>query len=222
MASVLSKKKKQKREKHSLSDLKTLGQLLLTSRAHINNLPILLTFITPDSPPQYALESLLSLQSFFTPLVPQLPSSSSSTNSNPDPDPELIYLTWLRSKFDDFVQCLIDLVVSSESEDALRVQSILYFLSVRHFFPLYTQLVIFHMIELSSNAITVISFLQEVVLDSIMEFVKVANAGKFNSAIYHKLVRAIVSLIAIFQKAVPSTFSFTCSSLFRFSLWISK
>ncbi|KAI3447882.1 hypothetical protein Pfo_004547 [Paulownia fortunei] len=152
MASVSSKKKKQRREKHSLSDLKNLGQQLLTSRAHINNLPILLTFISPNSPPQYALESLLSLQSFFTPLVPQLPSSSSSTYSNPEPDPEFIYRTWLRSKFDDFVQCLIDLVVSSQSEDALR----------------------------------------EVVLDAIMEFVKVGNAGKFHSAIYHKLLRAIV------------------------------
>ncbi|PIN15707.1 putative nucleolar protein involved in ribosome biogenesis [Handroanthus impetiginosus] len=147
---------KKGKKKHSLSHLKTLGQQLLTSRAHINNLPLLLTFVSPSSPPQYALESLLSLQSFFTPLVPQLPSSSSSACSNsvsdPDPDPEFIYRTWLRSKFDDFVQCLLDLVVSSQSEDALR----------------------------------------EVVLDAIMEFVKVGNAGKFHSAIYHKLLRALV------------------------------
>ena len=33
-------------------------------------------------------------------------------------------------------------------------------------------------------------------LDSIMEFVKVGNAGKFNTAIYHKLLRAIVSLVS--------------------------
>ncbi|KAH6823341.1 CCAAT-binding factor [Perilla frutescens var. hirtella] len=152
MAPVLSEKKKQKkREKHSLSDLKSLGQQLLTSRAHVNNLPLLLTFITPNSPPQYALESLLSLQSFFTPLIPQLPSSSSKQPDS-DPDPEFIYLTWLRSKFDELTQCLIDLVVSSQSDGALR----------------------------------------EVVLDSIMEFVKVGNAGKFHTAIYHKLLRAIV------------------------------
>ncbi|KAG8364459.1 hypothetical protein BUALT_Bualt19G0131000 [Buddleja alternifolia] len=145
------KQKQREKQKKSLSDLKTLGEQLLTSRAYINNLPILLTFITPNSSqsPQYALESLLSLQSFFTPLLPQLPSSSThSTN----PDPEFIYRTWLRSKFDDFIHRLLDVALSSQSEDALR----------------------------------------EVVLDSIMEFVKVGNAGKFHSAIYHKLLHGIV------------------------------
>ncbi|KAL6514483.1 hypothetical protein OROGR_020062 [Orobanche gracilis] len=157
MASVLTKKKGQKKKggKHSLSDLKTLGQQLLTSRAHINNLPVILTFISPNSPPQYALESILSLQSFFVPLVPKLPSSSSPTYSNTDPDPEFIYRTWLRSKFDNFIERLIDLVISSQSDDTLR----------------------------------------EVVLDSVMEFVKVGNAGKFHSAIYHKLLRAIVNSV---------------------------
>ncbi|XP_057805886.1 protein NUCLEOLAR COMPLEX ASSOCIATED 4 isoform X1 [Salvia miltiorrhiza] len=158
MASVASEKKKQKkqkkqkkREKQSLSELKTMGQQLLTSRAHVNNLPFLLTFINPTSTPQYALESLLSLQSFFTPLIPKLPSSS-SRHPDSDPDPEFIYLTWLRAKFDELTQSLIDLVVSSQSDGALR----------------------------------------EVVLDSIMEFVKVGNGGKFHTAIYHKLLRAIV------------------------------
>lgn len=33
-------------------------------------------------------------------------------------------------------------------------------------------------------------------LDSIMEFVKVGNGGKFHTAIFHKLLRAIVSFIA--------------------------
>lgn len=34
-------------------------------------------------------------------------------------------------------------------------------------------------------------------LDSLMEFVKVGNAGKFHTAIYHKLLRrAIVSVVA--------------------------
>ncbi|KAL1565888.1 protein NUCLEOLAR COMPLEX ASSOCIATED 4-like isoform X2 [Salvia divinorum] len=150
MASVASEKKKQKREKHTLSELKAMGQQLLTSRAHVNNLPLLLSFITPNSPPPYALESLLSLQSFFTPLIPQLPSSSKQPDA--DPDPEFIYLTWLRSKFDELTQCLTDLAVSSQSDGALR----------------------------------------EVVLDSIMEFVKVGNAGKFNTSVYHKLLRAIV------------------------------
>lgn len=44
------------------------------------------------------------------------------------------------------------------------------------------------------NAIFVVSIAQEVVLDTTMEFVKVGNAGKFHSAIYHKLLRAIVNL----------------------------
>lgn len=117
-ASAMVAKKKQKREKRSLSELKALGQQLLSSKLHINNLPILLSFITPSSPPQHALESLLSLQSFFTPLVTQLPSS---TYSGTDPDPDLIYFMWLRTKFDDFIRRLIDLVASSQSEDALRV-----------------------------------------------------------------------------------------------------
>ncbi|KAL3637345.1 hypothetical protein CASFOL_019644 [Castilleja foliolosa] len=151
MASVSAKKKGQKKSE-KLSDLKTLGQQLLTSRAHVNNLPIILNFISPNSPQQHALESLLSLQSFFTPLASSLPSSSSSAISNPDSDPEVIYRTWLRSKFDDFIERLIDLAVSSQSDDVLR----------------------------------------EVVLDSIMEFVKVGNAGKFHTAIYHKFLRAIV------------------------------
>ncbi|KAG6403683.1 hypothetical protein SASPL_135911 [Salvia splendens] len=100
MASVASEKKQKKRNKHSLSELKAMGQQLLTSRAHVNNLPLLLTIINPNSPPQYALGSLLSLQSFFTSLIPKLSSSSSShPDSDPNPDPEFIYLTWLRSKF---------------------------------------------------------------------------------------------------------------------------
>ncbi|KAL7120677.1 hypothetical protein ACP275_02G136400 [Erythranthe tilingii] len=152
---VPNKQKQQKKKREKAKDngeyLKNLGQQLLTSRAHINNLPILLTYITPNSPPQHALESLLSLQSFFTPLLPQL-SSSSANSANQEPDPEIVYLTWLRSKFDDFVRCLVDILVSPQSEDALR----------------------------------------EIVLDAVMEFVKVGNAGKFHSAIYHKLLRAII------------------------------
>lgn len=128
MASVVSTiKQKKKKAKHSvsLSDLKTLGHQLLSSRAHINNLPILLSYVSPTSPPPYALESLLSLQSFFTPLLPSLPPSSSSSSkpSAPDlqDDPDFIYRTWLRSKFDHFVRSLIDLAVSPESDETLKV-----------------------------------------------------------------------------------------------------
>lgn len=153
-SSMVSKKQKKKKDKYSLSDLKTLGHQLLSSRAHVNNLPLLLSFITPSTRPKYALESLLSLQSFFTPLLPQLPSStlSSSFSSDSQGDPEFIYRTWVRSKFDDFVQSLLDIAICSRSDEALR----------------------------------------EVVLDTLMEFVKVGNGGKFHSAIYHRLLHSIV------------------------------
>ncbi|KAJ8570966.1 hypothetical protein K7X08_037938 [Anisodus acutangulus] len=144
-SSIVSKK-----DKYSLSELQTLGHQLLSSRAHVNNLPLLLSFITTSTRPQYALESLLSLQSFFIPLLPQLPSSSLTSESQGDP--HFIYRTWVRSKFDDFVQSLIDIAISSQSDETLR----------------------------------------EVVLDTLMEFVKVGNGGKFHSAIYHRLLHSIV------------------------------
>lgn len=118
------KKKTTKNEKtHSLSDLKTLGLQLLSSRAHINNLPLLLTFVSPSSPPPYVLEALLSLQSFFITNLPTLPSSSKPPLAGDDVqvDAEFIYRTWLRSKFDELVKSLIDVAVSSECDDTLKV-----------------------------------------------------------------------------------------------------
>ncbi|CAI9288422.1 unnamed protein product [Lactuca saligna] len=162
MASIQSSSKKRKnkglgdnnkrKKKHQdLSDVRKLGEQLLSSRAHINNLPLLLNFLDLKSsyPREFLLESLLSLQSFFTPLLPQLPSSS----AKPTEDPESIYQTWVRSKFDDFVQCLIQLALSpSLDEEALR----------------------------------------EVVMDTLMECVKVGNAGTFHSSIYHKFIHSLV------------------------------
>ncbi|KAK9050101.1 hypothetical protein SSX86_030929 [Deinandra increscens subsp. villosa] len=117
---------KRKKKHQDLSDVRELGQQLLSSRAHINNLPLLLNFLNPasSSPPEFILESILSLKSFFTPLLPQLPSSS----AKPSEDPESIYLTWVRSKFDEFVQFLIQLSVSPTlAEEALRVTNYLLF-----------------------------------------------------------------------------------------------
>ncbi|KAK8656485.1 hypothetical protein V6N13_098434 [Hibiscus sabdariffa] len=121
MASILAKKPK----KTKLKELKALGQQLLSSRAHINNLPTLLTFVSPSSPPQHVLESLLSLQSFFTTVLPDLPPSQSSKkrssfDDSAKEDPEFIYRTWLRSKFDEFITLLIEVLVSLDTEDALR------------------------------------------------------------------------------------------------------
>lgn len=120
---------KRKKKHQDLSDVRKLGEQLLSSRAHINNLPLLLNFLDLKSsyPREFLLESLLSLQSFFTPLLPQLPSSS----AKPTEDPESIYQTWVRSKFDDFVQCLIQLALSpSLDEEALRVSTFNLYLSI--------------------------------------------------------------------------------------------
>ncbi|CAK7329073.1 unnamed protein product [Dovyalis caffra] len=141
-------------KKQSLKDLKTLGHQLLSSRTHINNLPLLLNYISPNFPPQYVLESLLSLHSFFSPLLPDLPSSSRriADSKNDESNADFIYKTWLRSKLDEFVKSLLDVVVSPKAEDALK----------------------------------------EVVLDTLMEFVKNGNGGRFNSSIYHRLLVNIV------------------------------
>ncbi|KGN43346.1 nucleolar complex protein 4 homolog [Cucumis sativus] len=148
-----TKTKTKNENTHSLSDLKTLGLQLLSSRAHINNLPLLLTFVSPSSPPPYVLEALLSLQSFFITNLPSLPSSSKPPPAGDDVqvDAEFIYRTWLRSKFDELVKSLIDVAVSSECDDTLK----------------------------------------EIVLDAIMEFVKVGNKGKFHSAVYHRFLQSI-------------------------------
>uniref|UniRef100_A0A1J3IBX2 B3 domain-containing protein REM20 n=1 Tax=Noccaea caerulescens TaxID=107243 RepID=A0A1J3IBX2_NOCCA len=167
MASILSNKQK-KKANYTLKELKSLGCDLLSSRAHINNLPLLLSFISPECPPQYVVESLLSLQSFFTPLLSQFPSTSSHPTSTKRPrsdddeddsaktavadDPEVIFKAWLRSKFDEFVKLLLDVLVSEQSEDTLR----------------------------------------DIVLGTLMEFVKLLNVGRFHSSIYHRLLHAII------------------------------
>ncbi|KAK6923527.1 hypothetical protein RJ641_011831 [Dillenia turbinata] len=145
-------KKQKKKEKYSLKELKTLGHQLPSSREHINNLPLLLSFISSSSPPQQALESLLSLCSFFTPLLPKITSFTKRSLSSSKDDPEFIYRTCLKSKFDDFVNSLIHVSLSPHSEDTLR----------------------------------------DIVLDTIMEFVKTADAGNFHSSICHRFLHSIV------------------------------
>ncbi|OVA00640.1 CCAAT-binding factor [Macleaya cordata] len=155
MASILATKQKKKRRGCSLEDVKTLGEQLLSSRAHINNLPLLLNFISPSSSPEHVIESTVTLQSFFIPVLPDLPSSSSKPSfdgGKSSKDPELVYKTWLRSQFDDFVKSLIALTVSSQSNETLR----------------------------------------DVALDAIMEFVKLGKGGRFQSAIYHRFLNAVV------------------------------
>ncbi|KAK7372336.1 hypothetical protein VNO80_05714 [Phaseolus coccineus] len=152
--------RKKKKGRYGVAELKTLGNQLLSSASHINNLPLLLTFLSPSSPPHHVLESLLSLHSFFLPLLPKLPSSSSAAAPSAADQSEFIYLTWLRSKFDEFLKSLLDILASPQSDETLK----------------------------------------ELVLDTLMEFVKGANGGAFHSALYHKL------LLSIVRSTSPATF----------------
>ncbi|KAG2303087.1 hypothetical protein Bca52824_031738 [Brassica carinata] len=170
MASILSKKQKKK---------------LHLERAQVTRLrPTLIpsSHQQPPSPPLLHLAGVSaavrggipSSPSFLPPLLPQLPSSSSSSPASStkrprsdeeddddssktesdevDGDPEVIFKAWLRSKFDEFVKVLLDVLVSQQSEDTLR----------------------------------------DIVLGTLMEFVKLLNAGRFHSSIYHRILNAII------------------------------
>ncbi|XP_026394732.1 nucleolar complex protein 4 homolog [Papaver somniferum] len=120
---MASKQKKSKQ--YSIEKVKKLGQELLTSRAHINNIPILLTFISPSSSPEYVFESIISLQSFFIPVLSDLPPSSSSkstlnTKKSSVVDADLEYKNMLRLWFDEFANSLIAVAVSEDSTDDLK------------------------------------------------------------------------------------------------------
>ncbi|CAJ2628308.1 unnamed protein product [Trifolium pratense] len=154
MATPSKRNKKNKTTKqYGIEELKTLGNELLSSTSKINNLPILLTVVSPSSPPHHILESLLSLHAFFLTQLPQLPSSTATASASDDGDQsKFIYLTWLRSKFDEFLKSLIDVLVSDKFDETLK----------------------------------------EVVLDTLMEFVKVANGGTFHSSLYNRILRSII------------------------------
>ncbi|KAK8944837.1 hypothetical protein KSP39_PZI007830 [Platanthera zijinensis] len=104
----------------SLKDLKTLCQELLFSNAHINNLPIILSALSPSSPPDIAQEALISLHSFFLPLLPEIPSSSLYKQPRSEEDPEAFYLSWLHTKFHEFVNLLIEIVISHISVEPIK------------------------------------------------------------------------------------------------------
>ncbi|KAI3956219.1 hypothetical protein MKW98_008737 [Papaver atlanticum] len=120
---MASKQKKSKQ--YSIEKVKKLGQELLTSRAHINNIPILLTFISPSSSPEYVFECIISLQSFFIPVLSDLPPPSLSkstlnTKKSSVVDHDLEYKNMLRLWFDEFVNSLIAVAVSEDSTDDLK------------------------------------------------------------------------------------------------------
>ncbi|KAF3794804.1 Nucleolar complex 4-like protein A [Nymphaea thermarum] len=157
------------RPEYTAKDLKKLGHQLLTSRAHLNNAPILLSVLSPSpSPPplDVALESILSLQSFFIPLVHTLPSSSSSLRdaSSTLRSPaggggvgeaelaESIYRHWLKARFDEFFDLLSGLAVSPETDENLK----------------------------------------DIALDAIMEFIRQGKRGAFQSDLLFRFLHKIV------------------------------
>ena len=117
-----TKKRRSRGGTLTLEEVKTLGRELLSSRAHLNHAPALLALLSPSAPLDLALEALISLQSFFVPLIPSIPSSSAAaTAGDAGSDPELVFGVWLRQRFDELVAALVELSVSPHSEDAIRV-----------------------------------------------------------------------------------------------------
>ncbi|KHN09735.1 hypothetical protein glysoja_045349 [Glycine soja] len=95
--------RKKEKGRYDVVELKTLGNQLL------------LTFV---SPPHHVLESLLSHHSFLLPLLPKLPSSYASAAAATAPSvvgdqSEFIYLSWLRSKFYEFLKSLLNVYSTS-------------------------------------------------------------------------------------------------------------
>ncbi|XP_071682805.1 protein NUCLEOLAR COMPLEX ASSOCIATED 4 isoform X1 [Lolium perenne] len=115
-----TKKRKSKSGALTHEEVKTLGHELLSSRAHLNHAPTLLALLSPSAPPKIALEALISLQSFFEPLLPSIPSASAAAADVASSDPELVFGAWLRQRFDEFVAALVELSVSPRSDDAIR------------------------------------------------------------------------------------------------------
>ncbi|TYI45837.1 hypothetical protein E1A91_D13G066100v1 [Gossypium mustelinum] len=191
MTSILAKKPK----KMKLKELKTLGQQLLSSRAHINNLPLLLGFISPSSPPPHVLESLLSLQSFFTTVLADLPPSQSSKkrpriDDSAKQDPEVIYRTWLRSKFDEFVTLLIEVLISPDTEDALReivLDSFMEFVKLGNGGSFYSS--IYHkLLRCIVNSPTPVDFLSELLA---LKYFKYIDVRYFTFISLEKLSKAL-------------------------------
>ncbi|KAL6652156.1 hypothetical protein ACP70R_011081 [Stipagrostis hirtigluma subsp. patula] len=151
-AAAGSKRRKSRTGTLTLDEVKSLGQELLSSRAHLNHAPALLALLTPSAPLDLALEALISLQSFFVPLLPSIPSTAAAAAGDGSTDPELVFRSWLRQRFDELVAALVELSVSPQSDDAIR----------------------------------------DVALDALMDFVKLGKDGKFQSAIYHKFLHAVV------------------------------
>ncbi|KMZ70850.1 Nucleolar complex protein 4 [Zostera marina] len=120
--SSLKRQKKQKKTAVSLDDVKDLGTDLLTSTTSINNLPRLIAFLSPSSPSEFIVEAVLALQPFFVTILPEIYSYSRKKRDSEkeESDPEVVYKEWIRSRFDDFVDSLIKIAVSEETDRGVR------------------------------------------------------------------------------------------------------
>ncbi|KAF3340301.1 nucleolar complex protein 4 B isoform X2 [Carex littledalei] len=99
----------------TLDEVRKLGNDLLSSRAHLNNLPDLLSFISPSPHSlEFAVEAMISLQSFFVPLLSEMKSTGD------DQDPETVFKSWLKERFNEFMRSLVQEAVSSETDETLK------------------------------------------------------------------------------------------------------
>uniref|UniRef100_A0A0D6R492 CCAAT-binding factor domain-containing protein n=1 Tax=Araucaria cunninghamii TaxID=56994 RepID=A0A0D6R492_ARACU len=178
--------------------VKTLGRELLTSRAHVNNVPILTSVLSSclekGAASDQGLEALISLQAFFFPLLRTELSTSSvkeasqrlkqkkRKRSNEEgaaekdeeerESAEAIYRKWLWSKYAELLRILRKIVTSSVPKPAVRVAA----------------------------------------MDAFMEFARQQKQGKFQTRIYFRLISSLVHSNAfddvILTMLLPKYFKF--------------
>lgn len=148
-----------------------LGRELLTSRAHVNNAPILISVLASCLEDKkrsvQGLEALMSLQAFFLPLLrTELETSAVKEASQrlkrkmneegeakeAELDAEAIYRNWLKSKYEEFLGLLKKIALSSLPSATLRAAA----------------------------------------LDALMEFARQEKQGKFENRIYLRFLDSLV------------------------------
>jgi U3 small nucleolar RNA-associated protein 19 len=151
--------------------LQRLGRELLTSRAHVNNAPILISVLAScledKKKSDQGLEALMSLQAFFLPLLrTELETSAVKEASQrlkrkmneegeakeAKEDAEAIYRNWLKSKYEEFLGLLKKIALSSLPNATLRAAT----------------------------------------LDALMEFARQEKQGKFGNRIYLRFLDSLV------------------------------
>ncbi|XP_057868416.1 protein NUCLEOLAR COMPLEX ASSOCIATED 4 isoform X2 [Cryptomeria japonica] len=152
--------------------IKKLGDELLTSRAHVNNAPFLISLLSSclgnRAISDQGLEALITLQSFFLPLLrTELATSAVKEASerlkkkrkrsqegeiDDGEKAEDIYRKWLWSKYRELLRLLRKIVASSVPNPALRVAA----------------------------------------MDALMEFARQQKQGRFQTRIYLRLISSLV------------------------------